>query len=142
MKLLQSEGEVSIASTGKDPTTGRLVTHEYEVKGPVMLFTTSTAVDIDEELLNRCLVLSVNEDRDQTRAIHRRQRERETDIWAGDDGADRRRLHQNVQRLLRPLAVKNPYAPKLTFLDDKTRTRRDHLKYLTLIRAIALLHQY
>ena len=51
-------------------------------------------------------------------------------------------LHQNAQRLLRPLAVINPYAHQLTFLDDRTRARRDFPKYLTLIRAIALLHQY
>ena len=51
-------------------------------------------------------------------------------------------LHRNAQRLLRPLLVANPYANELTFLDDKTRTRRDHMKYLTLIRSIALLHQY
>lgn len=30
----------------------------------------------------------------------------------------------------------------MTFLSDKTRTRRDHIKYLTLIRRIALLHQH
>ncbi len=36
----------------------------------------------------------------------------------------------------------NPYARELTFLDSQTRTRRDHTKYLTLIRAIALLHQH
>jgi DNA primase len=29
LKLLQSEGELTIASTGKDPATGRLVTQEY-----------------------------------------------------------------------------------------------------------------
>ena len=142
LKLLQSEGEVTIASTGKDPQSGRLVTHEYEVKGPVMLFTTSTSVDIDEELLNRCIVLTVNEERAQTRAIHQRQREREGDIWADDAAAAVRARHRNAQTLLRPLAVKNPYARHLTFLDDKTRTRRDHVKYLTLIRAIALLHQF
>ena len=51
-------------------------------------------------------------------------------------------LHRNAQRLLRPLLVANPFAESLTFLDDKTRTRRDHQKYLTLIRAVALLHQY
>jgi DNA primase len=50
--------------------------------------------------------------------------------------------HRHAQRLLRPLAVVNPYAEQLTFLDDRTRTRRDHAKYLTLIEAIALLHQY
>jgi hypothetical protein len=38
--------------------------------------------------------------------------------------------------------VVNPYAEQLTFLDDRTRTRRDHAKYLTLIDAIALLHQH
>jgi hypothetical protein len=36
----------------------------------------------------------------------------------------------------------NPYARELTFLDTRTRTRRDHVKYLTLIRTIALLHQH
>src|SRR5581483_5060244 len=40
------------------------------------------------------------------------------------------------------LLVTNPYAESLTFLDDKTRCRRDHAKYLTLIRAVALLHQH
>ena len=29
LKLLQSEGKLTIASTGKDPQSGRLVTHEY-----------------------------------------------------------------------------------------------------------------
>jgi hypothetical protein len=44
--------------------------------------------------------------------------------------------------MLRPLLVANPFARALTFLDTRTRTRRDHLKYLTLIRSVALLHQY
>src|SRR5207247_8566350 len=78
LKLLQSEGELTIASTGKDPQTGRLVTQEYRVEGPVMIFLTTTAIEIDEELLNRCLVLSVDENREQTRRIHQLQRQRET----------------------------------------------------------------
>jgi hypothetical protein len=144
LKLLQSEGELTIASTGKDPSTGRLVTHEYRVEGPVALLLTTTAIDIDEELLNRCLVLSVDEAREQTRAIHRLQRERRTleGLLAGKRREAIVALHQNAQRLLRPLAVVNPYAPELTFLDTQIRTRRDHEKYLTLIDAIALLHQH
>lgn len=51
-------------------------------------------------------------------------------------------LHRNAQRLLEPIAVVNPYAPQLAFSDAQTRTRRDHEKYLTLIDAIALLHQH
>lgn len=144
LKLLQSEGELTIASTGSDPATGNLVTQEYRVEGPMSLFMTTTAIDIDEELMNRCLVLSVDEDRAQTRAIHRLQRERRT--LAGLTKKHERQailaLHRNAQRLLRPLAVVNPWADQLTFLDDRTRTRRDHEKYLTLIDAIALLHQH
>jgi hypothetical protein len=34
LKLLQSEGKLSIASTGKDPHTGKLVTQVYHVEGP------------------------------------------------------------------------------------------------------------
>ncbi len=144
LKLLQSEGEVSIASTGKNATTGNLETQEYRVEGPVMLFSTTTAIDIDEELMNRCLVLSVDESREQTKAIHAQQRKRRTldGLKAAKEKKKLIALHQNAQRLLRPLAVMNPYADQLTFLDDKTRTRRDHEKYLGLIDVVALLHQY
>jgi len=143
LKLLQSERELSIASTGKDPQTGKLLTHEYRVEGPVAIFLTTTAAQVDEELLNRCIVLGVDEDRAQTRAIHELQRNRQTleGLLARRDAEAVRKLHQNAQRLLRPLLVANPFARELTFLDDRTRTRRDHMKYLTLIRAIALLHQ-
>jgi DNA primase len=144
LKLLQSEGELTIASTGTDAATGNLITQEYRVEGPMSLFMTTTAIDIDEELMNRCLVLSVDENRDQTRAIHQLQRQRRT-----LEGLQRKHekqailsVHRNAQRLLRPLAVVNPYADRLTFLDDRTRTRRDHEKYLTLIDTIALLHQH
>ena len=144
LKLLQSEGELCIASTGKDPVSGRLVTQEYRVEGPVMILLTTTAIEIDEELQNRCIVLTVDEEREQTQAIHRLQRESRTlsGLRARHERQRVLALHQNAQRLLRPLEVVNPYARELTFLDDRTRTRRDHLKYLTLIEAIALLHQH
>ena len=144
LKVLQSQGELTIASTGKDPTTGMLVTQQYRVEGPVMLFLTTTAIDIDEELVNRCLVLTINESREQTRLIQQRQRARRTlaGLMSQSEAEAVTQLHQHAQRLLRPLAVVNPYAEQLTFLDDRTRTRRDHAKYLTLIESIALLHQH
>lgn len=144
LKLLQSEGELTIASTGKDPHSGRMITQEYKVEGPVMIMLTTTAIDIDEELLNRCIVLSVDESREQTKAIHELQREKRTleGVRRKLDKTAILELHRNAQRLLRPLRIVNPFAKKLTFLDDRTRTRRDHEKYLTLIDTIAFLHQY
>ena len=144
LKLLQSEGELSIASTGKDTASGRLVTHTYSVTGPTAIMLTTTAIDIDEELLNRCVVLTVNEDRAQTQAIHVRQRHRHTlgGLLAANDRDAVIARHRNAQRLLAALPVVIPGAERLTFADTSTRTRRDHVKYLALIRAAALLHQH
>ena len=144
LKLLQSQGELTIASTGKDPQTGKLITEEYRVEGPVMLLLTTTAIDLDEELLNRCLVLTINESREQTEAIHARQRSARTltGLLATKHAEAIRSVHRAAQTLLRPLAVVNPYAEALTFRSESTRMRRDHAKYLTLIDAIALLHQH
>jgi DNA primase catalytic core len=144
LKLLQSEGKLNIASTGKDPVSGKHVTHEYVVEGPVMIFLTTTAHDVDEELMNRCLVLTVNEDREQTRAIHRKQRESQT--LEGLRSRMRQNkiigLHRNAQRLLRPVQVVIEHLKDQGFPDAMTRTRRDHMKFLTLIQAITLLYQH
>ena len=144
LKLLQSEGELTIASTGKDPVTGNLITQQYRVEGPVALLVTTTARDIDEELMNRCLVLSVDEGRAQTRAIHQLQRDKRTlqGLIARRDKETLITLHQNAQRLLKPLAILNPFTQYLTFPDQTTRLRRDHEKYLTLIDTLAFLHQH
>ncbi|MEK7863126.1 MAG: toprim domain-containing protein, partial [Chloroflexota bacterium] len=144
IKMLQSEGRISIATTVKDPDTGDLKTKRHDVQGPVAVMMTTTEAQVDEELQNRAIILTVAEDRAQTRAIHEAQRRRETleGMLARAERQAVYRLHRNAQRLLKPLLVVNPFAPRLGFSDIKLRARRDHAKYLTLIRAIALLHQY
>jgi len=144
LKLLQSDGVLTMASTTKDPDSGQLVTKEYRTEGPVALAMTTTNPDIDPELQNRCLVLSVDEGREQTEAIHRRQRESLTreGMISRRQTASRLDLWRNVQRLLEPLDVVNPYAKDLTFASHQTRTRRDQVKYLSLVSAVALAHQH
>jgi hypothetical protein len=135
---------LTIASTGKDPQTGKMVTQEYHVEGPVMIFLTTTAIDLDEELQNRCLTLTVDESAEQTGRIHQLQRERRTlaGLVAREERRELLKILCNAQRLLNTVAVVNPYAPALTFPTGRTRNRRDHEKYLGLIDAIALLHQH
>jgi hypothetical protein len=144
LKVLQSEGVLTIASTAKEAGTGRLNTHEYRVQGPVSIFTTTTQIDVDEELLSRCIVLSVDERPEQTRQIHHRQRQAQTldGLFARDGREKIVHLHRNAQRLLRPIAVVNPYVDTLVFTDHRVRARRDHRKYLGLIEAVTFLHQH
>jgi len=68
------------------------------------------------------VVLSVNESREQTQAIHQAQRQRRT-LQGLHNKLEKDRimaLHRNAQRLLKPLAVINPYADQLTFLVLRT----------------------
>lgn len=144
LKTLDSEGELRIASTGKDPLTGKMKTHEYVVKGPTALLLTTTETELDYELGNRLITLTVDEDCRQTQRIHEQQRKDET--LEGTLLKRKRKKtalkHQNVNRLLRKLTVVNPFAEKLTFITSKLRTRRDHKKYLRLIKAVTFLFQY
>jgi DNA primase len=144
IKTMQSDKNLTIASTGKDPATGKMRTQEYQVKGPIAIMLTTTAAEVDYETANRFLILTVDEDPEQTRHIHDRQRENETlaGILAKREAEAVTKRQQNMQRLLKPLLVVNPYAPYLTFLSDRLRTRRDHKKYLGLIRTITFLHQH
>lgn len=144
IKLLQSEGKVSIATTVKDPVSGMPDTKEFEVEGPVMILITTTNAEIDEELQNRSLVLTINEDREQTRLIQSLQRRRRTldGLVNRKNSQETLQLHQDVQRILRELPVVIPFADDLDFPDTQLRMRRDHEKFLTLIETIALLHQY
>ena len=142
LKLLQSDGKLTIAAAGKNSGTGRQVTESYSVEGPVMMFLTTTSEHPDPELQNRCLTLRVNESPTQTASIHDCQRK---SYLPSDTRLAREEIqtrHQNAQRLLESLAVTMPWADQLTFRHDQTRMRRDNAKYLSLIAAITLLHQY
>src|SRR6056297_1761052 len=144
LKLLQSEGQLSLVSTSKETGTGRTTAERYEVRGPVALLMTTTSLSVDPELMNRCLVISVDESDMQTEAIVEQQRQADTLA-----GLQRRiehkqiiKRHQNAQRLLRPITIVNPYADQLKFITRQARHRRDHQKYLSLIKTVTLLHQH
>jgi DNA primase len=88
--------------------------------------------------------LTIDEGEEQTRRIHAAQRHAQTLQGILERRARPRltRLHQNIQRLIRPLTVRNPVADSLRFGSAQLRSRRDNQKYLDLIRTIALAHQY
>jgi len=144
LKLLQSDGALTIVCTGKDPGSGRLVSQEYRVEGPVAIMMTTTAAVLDDELLSRCLVLAVDESPEQTRRIHESQRAAQTrdGLVAREHREQLRALHHNAQRLLRPVRVVNPHTGALGFPDLRVRARRDHRKLLGLVEVIATLHQH
>jgi len=144
IRNIQSSKKITVAATGKDPTTGKMKTEEYTVKGPVAVMITTTAVELEGEMSSRFLFLTIDESSRMTEAIHKKQREADT-----LEGLLRKKKkeviitkHQTAQRLLKPLSVVNSFSPYLSYPTGSLRTRRDHKKYLNLIRAIAYLFQH
>jgi DNA primase catalytic core len=145
LRTLISDQHLSTAATRTDPQTGKLHTEHYELYGPVSVVTTTTSPEaFDEETRNRFVQLTMNESREQTLAILAQQRRAYTLEGVLEEAAEEgiTRLHQNVQRLLRPLKVVNPHVERLGYPADRLISRREHEKYQTLICAIALLYQH
>ncbi|MDY6973789.1 MAG: DNA primase, partial [Thermodesulfobacteriota bacterium] len=96
------------------------------------------------ETASRFLFLTIDESSQMTQAIHRMQREAETLEGLINKKQSEKiiKKHHTAQRLLSPLAVANPFSKYLSYPNQSLRTRRDHKKYLGLIRAIAFLYQY
>ncbi len=144
IRNIQSAKKITVAATGKDPSTGKMRTEEYTVNGPVSVMITTTATDVDQETASRFIFLTIDESAEMTQAIHKMQREAETleGLIRNKKQDVITRKHHAAQRMLKPLAVVNPYSNYLSYPNNSLRSRRDHKKYLGLIRAIAFLHQY
>ena len=144
LKLLLSEGRLSIAATGNERASGRLKTRSYEVAGPVSVLMTSTDAELDPELENRLVTLSTNESPEQTAAIQRAQLEAMSPdaLVAGRRREQIVCLHRNAQRLLAPFPVVLPPGAMLDLPSSLLRHRRDHHKALSMIAAITILHQH
>jgi len=144
IRELISSKILRMAAPVKDPFTGKMKTVEYEVEGPISLLFSTTSVEMNFENSTRCFTLSLDESREQTKKIHQTQRERKTldGIKLKQDSEQIKQLHKNCQRLLQQLVIVNPYANDLSFPDFILHTRREQDKYLSLIEAIAFLHQY
>ena len=144
IRNIQSSKKITVATTGKDPSTGKMKTEEYTVKGPVAVMITTTQAELEGETASRFIFLTIDETSKMTAAIHQKQRQADTleGLINRKHGDAIIKKHHTAQRLLKPLAVVNPFTKYLSYPDGSLRTRRDHKKYLGLIRAIAFLFQY
>lgn len=145
LRTLASDQRLSIAATRTDPATGKLSTEHYEVFGPVVIVITTTSAEaFDEETRSRFVLLSMNESIEQTRLILERQRHQHSllGVLEKAESEEIKKLHHHAQRMLKPLAVVNPFVEYLTYPSERIIHRREQRKYLSLINSIALLHQY
>lgn len=144
LRALQSKQSLSVAAALKDPKTGEMKTKTFGIEGSPSTVETTTDSSVHPENASRCFVNYMDESEEQTRKIHAFQRKRKS-LEAILEKEPLRRLktkHQNMQRLLRSLAVVIPYVHEIHFPSKQTRTRRDNERFLNLIQVLAFLHQH
>jgi len=144
LRNLMSRGKLSLAVVSRDYETGESKTISVEMEGPVAVFESTTASEMNVENLSRVfeIWLSSNSTEQTKKILDAQLNEYSLEaIKKKDDIESITRVHQNAQRLLKPLKVVIPF--KIEFPSQwATRVRRDYKRFLTLISTITQLHQY
>jgi hypothetical protein len=123
---------------------GEIQTVTIEQEGPIAFVESTTSARVFEEDANRCIMLSTDERRVQTKTIMRRL----AAVASGKVRSDVARVvarHHAVQRLLERRSIVIPFAERLADLleafADRVECRRAYPMVLSIVQASALLHQ-
>lgn len=141
LRELQSKRRISKTVTQKD-NKGNLKTVTLNVEGPVCVSGCTTREKLYEDNANRCILLYMDGSSEQDNRIMEYQRM----LSAGlvDEAAQQKikAKIKNVQRLLRPISVRNPYATYLQLPEAVFKPRRTMLLLLLFTETVTWYHQY
>jgi len=102
----------------------------------------TTKESLYEDNANRSFLIYIDESPEQDEKIMNHQRK----LSAGkvDVGEELKTIEllQNTQRVLQPIAVRNPFAEKLHIPKEVFKPRRTNAHYLAFIEAVTFYHQY
>ena len=117
-------------------------TVEITVNGPVTVAGCTTQERIYEDNANRSFLIYIDESSDQDERIMEYQRKRSAGKINTDEEKKIKQLLQNTQRVLQPVAIRNPYAEFLKIPGEVFKPRRSNAHYLAFIEAVTFYHQY
>tara|TARA_R110002074_G_scaffold402183_1_gene604312 strand:+ start:3211 stop:4788 length:1578 start_codon:yes stop_codon:yes gene_type:complete len=141
LRELQSKKRITKTVVHKD-TKGNTKTIHLTVEGPVSVAGCTTQESIYEDNSNRNFLLYIDESQEQDIRIMNYQRL----ISAGKINTEQenksQELLKNVQRILKPIKVINPFAEYLELPQSVFKPRRTNSHYLQFIEAITFYKQY
>jgi len=141
LRVLKTRGALSLSHAQRNLATGETRTHFIEAHGPVSVLT-STAGNLEAQLLSRCYEVPVDESPEQTARILAAQRRMRSSPALYSQHAEILHRHHALQRLLELHPVIIPFAERIQFPATHVMHRREHERFLALIEASALLHQH
>lgn len=143
IRLMQSEKKISRMVTLKDES-GMMRTRLIKKQVRSSFMSTSTALYLNPENASRCMILHVDESKEQTTKVLKKQRENEmpgSQVETGYLKGLVKRKHHAAQRLLKEVIVVNPYARYIAFPANRPAMRRNQKHFLNLNNAICTARQ-
>ena len=141
LRELQSKKRITKTVVHKD-SKGTTKTIHLTVEGPVSVAGCTTRESVYEDNSNRSFLLYIDESTEQDKKIMQYQRLISAGKMNEDEQLQAAIILQNVQRVLKPIKVINPYAEFLELPQSVFKPRRTNSHYLQLIEAITFYKQY
>ena len=133
-KITKSVVQKGIGGQGK--------TKNLTVEGPVSVAGCTTQESVYEDNSNRSFLLYIDESEEQDERIMAYQRRAASGKVNADEELLAAELLRNVQRLLQPIRIINPYAEYLVLPRSVFKPRRTNAHYLQFIEAITFYCQH
>ncbi len=141
IRELQSKKRISKTVTVKDKT-GQLRTITLIVEGPVSVIGCTTKEKIYEDNANRSILIYLDSSKEQDQKILDYQKKLKADLIDKHTETQIREKLQNVQRVLEPMKIVNPYAVLIDLPKEVFKPRRTMGLLLNFIEAITFYHQH
>ncbi len=141
LRELSTKQKITKTVSLKD-SKGAIKTYTFTVEGPVSIAGCTTKESVYEDNANRCILLYVDTSSEQDERIMEYQRSVSAGLINYKQEEEHRTLLRNVQRMIKPIKVINPYAPCLKIPKTILKPRRSHRLYLRFIEIVTLYNQY
>ena len=141
MRELKSKGSLSKYLPVKD-AKGNMITRKVEVQGPICFAGCTTKERIYEDNANRCLLLYRDESKQHKDKIMAAQRKASAGKINELEQTRIKELFKDVQMILKPVKVVNPFAEKLVLPNKVFKPLRTNAHYLQFIEVITFYHQH
>jgi ABC-type dipeptide/oligopeptide/nickel transport system ATPase component len=141
IRELQSKQKIQKTITVRDKS-GNTKTLHLTVHGPVSIGGCTTNEHIYEDNANRSFLIYVDESQAQDEKVMSYQRKLSAGKIDITEQKKIQKLLQNVQRILHPVTVRNPYAEQLIIPREVFKPRRTNAHYIAFIEAISFYKQY
>ena len=141
LRELQSKKRITKTVVHKD-ARGNTKTIHLTVEGPVSVAGCTTQESIYEDNSNRNFLLYIDESKEQDIRIMNYQRRASAGKLNEQEEINAKELLKDVQRVLKPVRVINPFAEHLELPQSVFKPRRTNSHYLQFIEAITFYKQY